>query len=425
MRHFYTRIEGWCSYRYLYERAVKRAPITPSRFVEVGSWRGKSSAFMAVEIANSRKPIEFFCVDTWKGSPEHQDDPLVKKDQLFEDFLKNTHPVSKLIKPIRGLSVEVAATFEDASLDFICIDAAHDYTNVLADLKAWWPKLRPGGMMIGDDFNKEGVRKAVEEFFREQDLPYIRHVRPMKNELRERHWEAIKPLPADIFAYGTVFSKRPTHTIGESLASADTAGFTNPYFALRNGLDAPAFSYPHTVVLTQGEAQSVTVTYLRLLLELVSSFPDASYYILAEDDITWAPDSAYALWRELEWLANSFHPVGIYSPYLSSKQAELSPPPACPTWFNNAEQGWEQFGGQCYILPVDAAHTLLAGRGQFLLQIAQYPKAKDRIFGAWCAHNNFAFLYRHPSLLHHRLGSENSSLDHKKPRDAALFLGHP
>ena len=45
----------------------------PAHFVEVGSYKGRSTSFMAVEIANSGKQIKFDCVDTWEGSPEHQE----------------------------------------------------------------------------------------------------------------------------------------------------------------------------------------------------------------------------------------------------------------------------------------------------------------------------------------------------------------
>ena len=52
----------------------------PAHFVEIGSYKGRSSSYMAVEIVNSGKSITFDCVDTWKGSEEHQ------QGQSFEDL---------------------------------------------------------------------------------------------------------------------------------------------------------------------------------------------------------------------------------------------------------------------------------------------------------------------------------------------------
>ena len=64
MKHFYENIEGWAAFRGLYRVAVADAPSDrQSLFVEVGSWLGRSAAYMAVEIINSGKPIDFSCVD--------------------------------------------------------------------------------------------------------------------------------------------------------------------------------------------------------------------------------------------------------------------------------------------------------------------------------------------------------------------------
>lgn len=167
MNHFYTKIPGWFSFRGLYEQAVKEAK-DGAHFVEVGSWKGRSAAFMAVEIINSGKKIRFDCVDTWQGSqePKHLADESVKNGTLFEEFLKNMEPLRGICHTwdfIRMGSVEAAATFPNASLDFVFIDAAHDYENVLADIRAWWPKVKPGGVLAGDDYYFRGVKRAVED----------------------------------------------------------------------------------------------------------------------------------------------------------------------------------------------------------------------------------------------------------------------
>jgi hypothetical protein len=49
------------------------------------------------------------------------------------------------------------------------LDAAHDYDSVMADLRAWWPVLASGGVLIGDDYVPGGgwasVREAFDDFF--------------------------------------------------------------------------------------------------------------------------------------------------------------------------------------------------------------------------------------------------------------------
>lgn len=166
MNHFYTQIPGWFSFRGLYEQAVRAAP-DPARFVEIGCWKGRSTAFLAVEILNSGKNIRLDCVDTWLGSqePKHIADKSVQNGTLFDEFLRNIAPVSDRIDVLRLPSVEAAARFEDFSLDFVMIDAAHDFQNVLADINAWWPKIKTGGTMAGDDYLFKGVNQAVNESF--------------------------------------------------------------------------------------------------------------------------------------------------------------------------------------------------------------------------------------------------------------------
>jgi len=166
MNHFYHQIPGWFSFRGLYEQAVREAP-DPARFVEVGCWKGRSTAFMAVEIFNSKKDITFFFVDTWLGSqePKHLADKNVKNGTLFDEFSRNIGPVKHRLQICRAPSDQAAAIFEDLSLDFVMIDAAHDFQNVMADINAWWPKIRPGGTMAGDDYYFKGVRQAVNESF--------------------------------------------------------------------------------------------------------------------------------------------------------------------------------------------------------------------------------------------------------------------
>lgn len=72
----------------------------------------------------------------------------------------------------RLTSVEAAAKVPDGSLDFVYIDARHDYESVKEDLEAWFPKVRPGGIFAGHDYvdgmlpqGDFGVKSAVDEFF--------------------------------------------------------------------------------------------------------------------------------------------------------------------------------------------------------------------------------------------------------------------
>ena len=141
-------------------------------FVEVGAWKGRSTAFMAVSIANSGKNIKFDVVDTWAGSLEHQEEQIVKDDALYNHFLENMKPVEKYYTPIRMTSIEAANTYEDNSLQFVLLDASHEYEDVKNDILAWLPKVQPGCFIAGDDYHHTwpGVVKAVQELLPDAEL---------------------------------------------------------------------------------------------------------------------------------------------------------------------------------------------------------------------------------------------------------------
>ena len=68
-----------------------------------------------------------------------------------------------MIDVIAGDSAESARHIADGSLAFVFIDAGHSYENVCADIKAWCPKIKPGGIIAGHDADHEPVAKAVQD----------------------------------------------------------------------------------------------------------------------------------------------------------------------------------------------------------------------------------------------------------------------
>jgi len=87
--------------------------------------------------------------------------PENKRQGKLEPKLKN---FKDKIVWIRKLSVEAAKDIEDNSLDFVYIDANHDYEFVRDDIKVWTPKVKIGGMVAGHDIERESVLKAVKEY---------------------------------------------------------------------------------------------------------------------------------------------------------------------------------------------------------------------------------------------------------------------
>jgi len=133
--------------------------------VEVGSWMGNSTAWMAKKVSEGGK---VYAVDHWLGSSEHQEGQYAHHEslpKLYSQFLSNMvhQGVATQVVPVRMESGEAAASL-DVRPDLIYLDASHEYPLVLRDLELWYPALAEDGIMCGDDYNWPSVARAVQEF---------------------------------------------------------------------------------------------------------------------------------------------------------------------------------------------------------------------------------------------------------------------
>lgn len=168
--------DGWfradegMAYRALVERVLVRSE--PGRIVEVGCWLGRSTTYIA-QLCRSRS-AELICVDTWAGSSDRFDagyrEQLATRD-IAGEFRAHLDAIGVTARCCRRSSVEAAAEFEPGAIDLVFLDASHDYQAVAADLAAWWPRVREGGILAGHDFSDRhpGVARAVQRFAREHD----------------------------------------------------------------------------------------------------------------------------------------------------------------------------------------------------------------------------------------------------------------
>lgn len=103
-------------------------------------------------------------------------------------------------------SVEAAQEFEDGFLDFVYIDANHDYSHVTEDLTEWCPKVRSGGIISGHDYVQRRGRftkdmqvvEALRDFMTKRNIsPLILLGRKeiVEGEIRDqpRSWMFVNP----------------------------------------------------------------------------------------------------------------------------------------------------------------------------------------------------------------------------------------
>jgi SAM-dependent methyltransferase len=158
----------------------------PRLVVEVGSWKGDSAIQMATTLKGFGLDGAVCCVDTWLGSLEHLLRSVPGWDidgyrrhgfpTLYYQFLANVLHTGcqDVVVPFPMTSSIAARWFacQGIQADFIYVDGSHEEEDVYHDLVSFWKVLRPGGVMVGDDWHAYwyGVICAVNRFAREREL---------------------------------------------------------------------------------------------------------------------------------------------------------------------------------------------------------------------------------------------------------------
>jgi hypothetical protein len=180
MKRDMSETNNWFSYADFYTEVAFRPDFF--KYCEVGVWKGHSLRHLCNEILRAGKspvhlcsnsarsgtsPVAVVGVDSWRDDFAQQwekvDGSRIK--QVCIDNLYRAGVVS-LVTLRHGESVEVASLYPDHFFDFIWIDADHTYDAVVADILAWSPKLRSGGLLAGHDYYRLDtcpVRKAVHD----------------------------------------------------------------------------------------------------------------------------------------------------------------------------------------------------------------------------------------------------------------------
>lgn len=147
--------------------------------VEIGVKEGKYSATI-LERWTGRLLVS---VDPWREAPSDEyvdiaNVPQARQDAFLETTRARLAPFGARSAIWRMTGDEAAARIPDGSLDFVYLDARHDYASVRSDLEVWYPKVAPGGLLAGHDYldgdlpeGVFGVRSAVDEFFGALGIP--------------------------------------------------------------------------------------------------------------------------------------------------------------------------------------------------------------------------------------------------------------
>jgi len=153
---------GWCGEAT--REVLKQELARPTQLVvELGAWLGLSTRL----IADHAPRAHVITIDHWKGSPEHfkRSDWAALLPNLYQTFQSLTWEYRDRITSLRMSTTQGLQTIAHAGLqpDLIYIDADHAYESVTAELNAC-QLLFPHARLVGDDYDSEGVHRAVNEF---------------------------------------------------------------------------------------------------------------------------------------------------------------------------------------------------------------------------------------------------------------------
>ena len=140
--------------------------------VEVGVAAGNTSRMLLEEFPD----LHLVLVDPWDffvypfGDENAKAFKRDKSARSREAIVEKLRFAKDRVIILHGFSPQVTEMCK-GGFDFVYIDGDHHYEAVKADMKAWWPLVRPHGIMCGHDYGYKGgqaphhdVDRAVNEF---------------------------------------------------------------------------------------------------------------------------------------------------------------------------------------------------------------------------------------------------------------------
>lgn len=131
--------------------------------VELGSYKGKSTAYLAAGAGN----VHVYAVDPWDQQPppgtNGQDfyrfaDPATRA--RFDEQLESVG-LRSAVQAIQGYSADVAATYDGPPVGLLYVDGDHTEAGVAGDVAAWWPHLANPAVIVFDDYDSRPVNAGV------------------------------------------------------------------------------------------------------------------------------------------------------------------------------------------------------------------------------------------------------------------------
>lgn len=120
--------------------------------LELGVWKG---AFAEHILTRCPAICRYYMIDPWKrlecwNKPSNVNQQAF--DAIYAEAMARTDFAAQRRIVLRGTTVETIDQIPDGSLDAAYIDGDHTLHGIVIDLIRTYPKVRPGGIIGGDDY---------------------------------------------------------------------------------------------------------------------------------------------------------------------------------------------------------------------------------------------------------------------------------
>ena len=142
---------------------------TNIKWVEIGVRFG----YNAENVLNNYNIDKIYLIDPYCELPYLTH--LFSKDKVKDYKVQARNRLNKYKNKciwLEDFSQNVCDKIEGGSIDILYIDGDHSSKAVLQDLELYYDKVKEGGLIIGDDYNEEGVKEAIEEFSKIRNIKY-------------------------------------------------------------------------------------------------------------------------------------------------------------------------------------------------------------------------------------------------------------
>lgn len=163
----HRHVDGWLSDAEalaLYDQ-VEHCCLNQAVAVEIGSWVGKSSVVISTALRN-KPDSTLYCVDPFNGDGDAHSLPIysARRSQFTESQLAvfesnvRKYGCREAVSIKQGYSDDVARNWSQP-IDFLFIDANHEYAAAKSDFLTWGAFVRPGGRVALHDVRMD--RKTI------------------------------------------------------------------------------------------------------------------------------------------------------------------------------------------------------------------------------------------------------------------------